>query len=69
MKTTTNTLKNIDPVSNDKFLDWSKLKAFADDKINVNKKLKFDLGRAKNMVGIGENAGYQHILLFQPCFQ
>ena len=29
---------------NDKTLDWSKLKAFADDKINVNQKLKFDMG-------------------------
>ena len=26
---------------NDKILDWSKLKAFADDKINMNEKLKF----------------------------
>ena len=26
----------------DKFLDFSKLKAFADDKINVTQKLKFD---------------------------
>ena len=26
---------------NDKILDWSKLKAFADDKINITEKLKF----------------------------
>ena len=26
---------------NDKILDWFKLKAFADDKINVTEKLKF----------------------------
>ena len=26
---------------NDKILDWSKLKAFADDIINMNEKLKF----------------------------
>ena len=25
----------INPLPDDKFLDWSKLKAFADDKINV----------------------------------
>ena len=54
---------------NDKILDWSKLKAFADDKINVNQKLKFDLGRIENIVGKGENAGYQHFLLFPQCFQ
>ena len=25
--------------------------------------------RAENIVGKGENAGYQHFLLFPPCFQ
>ena len=33
----------INPLPNKKFSDWSKLKAFADDKINVTEKLKFDL--------------------------
>ena len=32
----------------DKNLDWSKLKAVADDKINVIAELKFGLGRAEN---------------------
>ena len=54
---------------NDKIIDWSKLKAFADDKINVIKELKFVLGREENIVGKGENAGYQHFLLFPQCFQ
>ena len=45
-------------------LDLSKLRAFADDKINVNDKLKFGLGRVENSKGKGENAGYQHFLLF-----
>ena len=54
---------------NDKILDLSKLKAFADDKINVTEKLKFVLGRVENFVGKGENAGYQHFLLFLQCFQ
>ena len=53
----------------DKILDWSKFKAFADDKINVKKKLKFGLGRVENIVRNGENAGYQHFLLFPQCFQ
>ena len=53
---------------NKKVLDWSKLKAFADDRINVNEKLKFGLRRVENIVGI-ENAGYQHFLLFLQCFQ
>ena len=52
-----------------KILDWSKLKAFADDKLNATEKLKFVLGRVENIVGKGENAGYQHFLLFPQCFQ
>ena len=54
---------------NDKFLDWSKLKAFSDNKINVIVKLKFVLQRIENLVGKRENAGYQHFLLFTQCFQ
>ena len=54
---------------NDKILDWSKLKAFADNKMNVNERLKFDLGRVDNIVGKGENTGYQHFLLFPQYFQ
>ena len=54
---------------NDKFLDWSKLKVFADDKIEMAEKLKIVLGRVENIVGKGENAGYQHFLLFPQCFQ
>ena len=50
-------------------LDWSKLKAFADNKINATKKLKFALGRLENNVEKRENAGYQHFLLFPQCFQ
>ena len=38
------------------------MKAFADDKINVTEKLKFVLERVENIVGKGENAGYQHFL-------
>ena len=53
---------------NDKILDWFKLKAFADDKINVIEILKVDLGRVENIVRKGENAGYQHFLLFPQCF-
>ena len=46
----------------DKFLDWSKLKTFADDKINVNQKLKFFVRWVENIVGKGEHAGYQYYL-------
>ena len=61
--------KSFKPLPNDKFLDWSIFKAFADDKINVNKKLKYRLGRVENILGKGENVGYQHFLLFTQCFQ
>ena len=55
-------------ILNNKSLDMPKLKAFADDKINATQKLKFELGRVKNIVGKGENASYQHFFLF-PRFQ
>ena len=44
------------------------MKLFADDKINVSEKLKFVLERVENIVGKGENAGYQHFILFLQCF-
>ena len=51
---------------NNKIFDWSKLKVFADDKINVNEILKFGLGRVENIAGKGENTGFQR-LLFRGC--
>ena len=55
---------------NNKNLDVTILKGFADDKINVAQMLisLFDKIE-KNIVGKGENAGYQHFLLFPQCFQ
>ena len=48
----------------DNIFDLLKLKAFADDKINVIHTLKFVFGRVEDIVGKGENAGYQHFFLF-----
>ena len=62
-------LKLINSLRHNKILDWSKLKAFADNKMNLNEKLKIVLGRVGNIVGKEENAGYQHFLLFLQCFQ
>ena len=45
------------------------MKAFADDKVNAAQKMKFAFGRIENIAGKGENAGYQHFLLFLQCFQ
>ena len=58
----------LNALPNDKILDWSKLKAFADDKINVTKKSKFVVARVENIVEKGENAGNQHFLLFPQMF-
>ena len=69
--------KGFNTLPKDKILNQSKLEAFADDKIlvDVNEKLEFGSGRAENIVGKGENAGYQHFLLLPklfskaPCFR
>ena len=54
---------------NDNFLDWTKFRSSADDKLNVAKIMISVLHRVENIVGKGENAGYQHFLLFPQCFQ
>ena len=38
-------------------------------KNKCDSKLKFVLGKAKNTVRKGENAGYQHFLRFTQCFR
>ena len=48
-------------------VDETKLNAFADDKINTGQMLISVFDRVEN-VGKGENAGYQHFLLFPQCF-
>ena len=58
----------INPLPNDKILDETKLKAFADDKLNIVKMMNSLYNRVENTVGKGENAGYQHLLLFPQCF-
>ena len=63
-----NSLSKFNPIPNDKFSDQSKLKEHADDITNVTEKLKSVLGRAENIVGKAENAGYQPFLLFLQCF-
>ena len=59
---------SLNSVPTDKILDWSKLKAFADHKINVTEKLKFVSSRIENIFGKGENAGYQHFSPFPKMF-
>ena len=61
--------RSLNPIPNDKFLDWSRLKVFADHKLNVTVNKKTNLGWVENIVGKAENAGFQHILLFPQCFR
>ena len=51
--------KHFNSLTNNKIVDWSNLKESADDKIYVTEKWKFVLGRVENILGKGENAGYQ----------
>ena len=53
----------------DRILAYSKFKVLTDNKIIVIQKLRFRLRKVENIVGKGENAGNQHFLLFQQCFQ
>ena len=61
-------MKCINSLPNDNIFDWSKLKAFADDKMNLAVKLKHVMGLVENIVGKGENAGDQRFLLFPTMF-
>ena len=60
--------KMLNPLPNDKILYVTKLKAFADAKLNVARMMISLLDRTENTVGKGENVGYQHFLLFLQCF-
>ena len=57
------------PLPDEKILGLPKLKAFADDKLNVTQNIKVVFHRIENIVEKEENAGYQHFLLFPQCFQ
>ena len=58
----------INSLPNEKILNWTKLKACADDKQDVAKIMISVYDRVENIVGKGENAGDQHFLLFPQCF-
>ena len=73
-------IEQVNPSPQDETLDWSKLRAFRNDKVNGTERLKFVMGMVKKIhFGRGQNAGYQHFkgenaayqhfLLFPQCFQ
>ena len=50
-------------------LDWSKIKAFADNKLKELNIMICVFNRVENIVVKGGNTGNQHFLLFPQCFQ
>ena len=58
----------VNTLPNDKVLDKFKLQTFAGNK-NVTKKLTFVVEGVENILEEGENACYQHFLLFPHHFQ
>ena len=56
------------PLPNDKILDLHKKKAFANDKINVNKKLKTYFGKSRDIVGEREELLVTSIVSFPTMF-
>ena len=53
----------------DKILDWFKLKAFADNNISVAKMMISPCDRVENIVGRGENSGYQYTFFPHDVFK
>ena len=54
----------INPLPHDKILALFKLKAFADNNFNLAQMAQSFFEGVENIVVKGENAGYQHFLLF-----
>ena len=59
----------LNPFPNDKFLDSSKLKVFADDNFKFDENGRKFLKWVENTVGKGEIARYEQFFLFPQCFQ
>ena len=57
------------PFPNNKMLDSSKLKEFADNNFKLGENGRKFSKRVENTVGKGEIARYKQFLLFQLCFQ
>ena len=60
-------MQDFNSVQNDKISDKFKVTRFADERVNMAQ--NGTLGSVDIIVGKGENAGYQHFLLFPQCFQ
>ena len=60
---------SLNPLPDDKILDSSKLKEFADDNFKFNKNERKLSKQVENTVGKGEIARYEQFLLFPQCFR
>ena len=60
--------KELNPLPNDRILNWPKFKAFGDNKMKLAMMIIFVFDRIENILGKGENAGYQHFLLLAQFF-
>ena len=63
------TFNSLNPLPDDKFLDSSKLKQFADDNFKFDKNGSKLSKQVENTVGKGEIARNEQFLLFPQCFQ
>ena len=62
--------QSVNFLPNYKFLDWSRLKAFAVDTNKIAENLEYVLKKARKHCGKRrKNAGFQHFLLVPQCFQ
>ena len=57
------------PLPDDRFFDWSKLKQSADHNFKFDENTRKLSKRVENTVGKGEIAHYEQFLLFPQCFQ
>ena len=60
------TVKTFNSLPSGILSDWSKLKAFADHNLYVAQMMIYVFDRIENIVGKGENAGFQNMLILLP---
>ena len=53
----------VNSLKSNKILHWTKLKAFADNNLNMAQTNEFVLDSVENILRKGENHAYQHVLL------
>ena len=62
-------LPSVNSLPNDKILDFAQIERICRQQNKCDLKTDFCFGRVENIMGKGENAGFQHFLLFRLCFK